>query len=820
MVHVLLGYLDEKKKRKNELRDKHKINKKFVSKIGGKPFWLDRINLPDEKEFNCSVCNNMMVFLLQIYAPLDKLGNCFHRCLYVFICIHCGDQAKCFRTQLPRNNPFYNYYLQDSNYMDDPTNENEELIPSDDTNNLNTESDDTDNEMNNNEMNKNEMSDDEMNNNEMNNNKMNNNKMNNNEMNNNKMSDSEENIKNSTSTNNNYNNNNNDLINKNIDNAHLTDMNSSVIFSSNETFNVIETLNSNNHSNSFEPTGNNLNESEETSNNINESDDTTNQINESDHTTNPFNESDDTNNEQRPLEKREKEINLYINNDDNKKDHVVNNIIMNVKEDEEEKKGNNFNISCMKKIENQNCNNKIVTHKDSIIDHNNNNNIIHNNNNIYLNNSNNFIVSSDMKKKDSILVTDYYMTLIKKDKNIFDKSLEYYFCCNICGIPCINKHKKHKRCKLKKHIIFQEHKIYISDEDDCESSSTGSEMFSDIYGADSNDEHANNKGGTYVLQMNRKENDNSRMTNVNVLCNENINTINNDEYTTNNVSLDHASEMYESGDTNKTDHMNNNNIKGNNNSMNNNSVNNNSVNNNSVNNNSVNNNSMNNNSMNNNSVNNKNINNNNINIVDYNKINIYSNTNYSFNEKEQNKEDAEEIDLDISEMKAFEQIQRDIENTRNIDKVFKNYIKKIQRFPSQFIRYSYNGTALYSSCDIYNSNRNNISELPITNNNVHNNIMNHIYNPFNSNNVPRCHICKRRKVFEFQVLSTIINFLTIKKNIQVDNNIALNSKFAYLAIYTCENNCDIFDINNFKESQKRHYRSRYIQEYVYVQVEN
>ncbi|KNG73995.1 programmed cell death 2 [Plasmodium falciparum IGH-CR14] len=776
MVHVLLGYLDEKKKRKNELRDKHKINKKFVSKIGGKPFWLDRINLPDEKEFNCSVCNNMMIFLLQIYAPLDELGNCFHRCLYVFICIHCGDQAKCFRTQLPRNNPFYNYYLQDSNYVDDPTNENDELIPSDDTYNQISESDDTDNDM----------------------------------------SDSEENIKNPTYTNNNNNNinininsinNNNNMININIDetnrnddvnNGEHIDMNTNIIISNNENFNASETINSNSNSNSninsnsnsninsnsnsnsninsnsnsnsninsnsnnncFEPTGNNLNES----------DDTTNQINESDHSTNPFNESDDTNNEHKTLEKKEKEINPYRNNNDNKKDNDVNNFIMNIKEDDEnqeKKKEKNVNVICSKRLENDNCNNKILTQN--------------------MEKNNNFSVNADVKKKDTGSGTDYYMTLIKKDKNVFDKSVEYYFCCNICGIPCVNKFKKHKSCKLKKHIIFQEHKIYISDEDDCESSSTGSEMNNYDITTNNYDNTTNN----YDITTNND--DNTRNNYDNTTNNYDI-TTNNDDNTTNNISPDHGNETYESGETNKMDNLDNmdNNMKGNN--------------------------TMNHvNGM--CDVNNINVNNNNIHVIDYNKTDFYSNTNYSFNGKEQNKDDAEEIDLDISEMKAFEQIQRDIEHTRNIDKVFKNYIKKIQRFPSQFIRYSYNGTALYSSCDIFNSNRNNVSELPNTNNKSPNN-MNNIYNTFNTNKVPRCHICKRRKVFEFQVLSTIFNFLKINKNIQVDNNIALNSKFAYLAIYTCENNCDIFDINNFKESQRSQPKNRYFQEYVYVQVEN
>ena len=57
-----------------------------------------------------------MMFMLQIYAPLDSKENpsTFHRTLFLFCCRdgRCAGKngsVKCFRTQLPRANPFYSY---------------------------------------------------------------------------------------------------------------------------------------------------------------------------------------------------------------------------------------------------------------------------------------------------------------------------------------------------------------------------------------------------------------------------------------------------------------------------------------------------------------------------------------------------------------------------------------------------------------------------------------------------------------------------------------------------------------------------------------
>ena len=57
----------------------------FPSKIGGKPAWLDpRLPVPDV--LVCKKCGKPLVFLLQVYAPIDHLIHCYHRTLYIFCC--------------------------------------------------------------------------------------------------------------------------------------------------------------------------------------------------------------------------------------------------------------------------------------------------------------------------------------------------------------------------------------------------------------------------------------------------------------------------------------------------------------------------------------------------------------------------------------------------------------------------------------------------------------------------------------------------------------------------------------------------------------
>ncbi len=110
----------------------------FTSKIGGKPAWLDYKNVPLAvgagaiKEINnnikpmflkCEKCDAQLVFLLQIYAPIntndkfidqiENINDTFHRILYVFLCANteCTNARtfKVLRSQLNRKNDFYEY---------------------------------------------------------------------------------------------------------------------------------------------------------------------------------------------------------------------------------------------------------------------------------------------------------------------------------------------------------------------------------------------------------------------------------------------------------------------------------------------------------------------------------------------------------------------------------------------------------------------------------------------------------------------------------------------------------------------------------------
>ncbi|XP_050460504.1 programmed cell death protein 2 isoform X1 [Cataglyphis hispanica] len=86
----------------------------FPSKVGGKPAWLDLKNIPGKSDLECEYCNNVCVFLCQIYAPYEENDDAFHRTIYIFICknIDCcrpnqNGNLKVFRSQLSRINTFY-----------------------------------------------------------------------------------------------------------------------------------------------------------------------------------------------------------------------------------------------------------------------------------------------------------------------------------------------------------------------------------------------------------------------------------------------------------------------------------------------------------------------------------------------------------------------------------------------------------------------------------------------------------------------------------------------------------------------------------------
>ena len=111
-------------------------------KIGGDAIWLNPQHYPNKNDLTCSQCKNEMIFLLQIYCPLDDITNAFHRCLYLFLCKNpkcvLNGNVKCFRIQLPRENDYYSYDDDDgtdesneisNNKLSDDRSDNIELIP-------------------------------------------------------------------------------------------------------------------------------------------------------------------------------------------------------------------------------------------------------------------------------------------------------------------------------------------------------------------------------------------------------------------------------------------------------------------------------------------------------------------------------------------------------------------------------------------------------------------------------------------------------------------------------------------------------------------
>lgn len=84
----------------------------FPCKLGGRPAWLHPVDVPTAKQLKCLYTREPLDFLLQLYAPVDDEPTAFHRALYVFISPHGGDlhrpgAVRVFRSQLPRENPFY-----------------------------------------------------------------------------------------------------------------------------------------------------------------------------------------------------------------------------------------------------------------------------------------------------------------------------------------------------------------------------------------------------------------------------------------------------------------------------------------------------------------------------------------------------------------------------------------------------------------------------------------------------------------------------------------------------------------------------------------
>ena len=127
--------------------------------IGGRPSWLNPRDIPF-RPIECRLCSTPMVFVCQLYAPIDDNinPNAFHRSFYVFACPNTGnsidddddDDAECdgkhddtssstkcslattgtvrvFRTQLPKKNPFYPERIDEDNIENEGNNHGDDL---------------------------------------------------------------------------------------------------------------------------------------------------------------------------------------------------------------------------------------------------------------------------------------------------------------------------------------------------------------------------------------------------------------------------------------------------------------------------------------------------------------------------------------------------------------------------------------------------------------------------------------------------------------------------------------------------------------------
>ncbi|KAI8073018.1 programmed cell death protein 2 [Gongronella butleri] len=86
----------------------------FPSKSGGRPAWLNPEHVLPVDKVMCTICDQPMVLLTQLYTPEDHPPQAFHRTVYVFCCKNGAcvkqDWKKCFkvfRSQMGRDNPYY-----------------------------------------------------------------------------------------------------------------------------------------------------------------------------------------------------------------------------------------------------------------------------------------------------------------------------------------------------------------------------------------------------------------------------------------------------------------------------------------------------------------------------------------------------------------------------------------------------------------------------------------------------------------------------------------------------------------------------------------
>ncbi len=85
-------------------------------KVGGRPVWLNPTDLPAHDALVCAHCGDPLLFLAQVYAPVDRAdGAAYHRILYIFCCRRAAclrakaggaGAVRVLRAQLPKANPF------------------------------------------------------------------------------------------------------------------------------------------------------------------------------------------------------------------------------------------------------------------------------------------------------------------------------------------------------------------------------------------------------------------------------------------------------------------------------------------------------------------------------------------------------------------------------------------------------------------------------------------------------------------------------------------------------------------------------------------
>lgn len=124
--NVDLGFAE-----KCELEDDVYLSSFFYpSKLGGRPAWLRWDSIPSASSLACGKCEKQLVFLCQIYVPLElstndseNENNLYHRTLYLFCCRNgpCSkfnSFVKAFRTEK----------LQQNDEPDNDNKEKEELV--------------------------------------------------------------------------------------------------------------------------------------------------------------------------------------------------------------------------------------------------------------------------------------------------------------------------------------------------------------------------------------------------------------------------------------------------------------------------------------------------------------------------------------------------------------------------------------------------------------------------------------------------------------------------------------------------------------------